>query len=45
MRWVLSLLNPDNDSRASRIFDLCMQVLILFGIVLFTLESLPNLSQ
>jgi voltage-gated potassium channel len=35
----------DNTTRAGRIFDLCIQVLILFSILSFTLETMPSVSD
>lgn len=35
----------DTDTRVGRIFDLCMQGLIVFSLVTFSIETLPNLGQ
>jgi len=43
-REFLADMINDKDSRPSRIFSLCIQILIVLSLVTFSIETLPNLS-
>lgn len=40
----LKTVIEDTDSRAGRTFDLCIQALIVFSLITFSIETLPNLG-
>ncbi len=40
----LKTVIEDTDTRAGRIFDLCIQALIVFSLITFSIETLPDLS-
>ncbi|WP_390896911.1 ion transporter [Rubinisphaera margarita] len=43
-RYVLAEMINEKDSRSSRIFSLCIQILIVLSLITFSIETLPNLS-
>jgi voltage-gated potassium channel len=42
---ILKRVIEDNDTRWGRVFDLSIQLLIVFSLVTFSIETLPNLSS
>ncbi|MDW5290469.1 ion transporter [Formosa sp. PL04] len=44
MREKLKLIIEDNSSKKGKLFDYLIQILILFSLVAFSIETLPNIS-